>query len=60
MDDPILGRIRTAAESEKSKEKKQELWRIDKAIDQGQAVPFPDDGKRVPDTIIIPDNQNSV
>ncbi len=39
---------------------KDRLWRIDKAIDEGQIVPKPDDGKRPEGTTYIPDNRNSV
>ena len=39
---------------------KSNLWRIDKAIDDGQVSTLPDDGKRMEGTIIIPENRNSV
>lgn len=39
---------------------KDSLWRIDKAIDEGQIVPNEDDGKQNEGGIIIPDGRNSV
>lgn len=39
---------------------KDNLWRIDKAIDDGQFKALPDDGKREEGAIIIPENRNSV
>jgi hypothetical protein len=39
---------------------KQNLWTIDKAIDQGQYKPNPDDGKVPENTIIVPPGRNAV
>ena len=36
------------------------LWRIDRAIDDGQVVALPDDGKRPANNTIIPEGRNSV
>lgn len=39
---------------------RQNLWRIDRGVEDGQVVAPPDDGKRPEGGIIIPDNKNSI
>ena len=42
------------------REAKAHLWTIDKAIDQGQVSPLPDDGIRPANNTVVPINKNSV
>ena len=57
---PIDQPTKDADTAQQRAQAKENLWRIDKAIDDGQVVALPDDGKRPENNTVIPDGRNSV